>query len=386
MIVDKYGRRLIAVPHRHVKAQLLLADLTDVVFWRTLASHFSGEGTLAERLGVVSDIDSQSFRPMVDPPATLMSAEIFAHDYGLVSLGSSRHMELGRFMWKGVGRNQLAVRNNWLHSWGGLQQTEAIEEFVFSQKLASTGAVVKVKAVYAYDPSLYPDQFFILRDMTLPRLASVSVKFNTVKSLANVAEGYQQELKESGEEAWINLLERQWKLLLAGWVSPTPSVGNFDIAGRTLDMAGGRLFADVGHELFWYGMNENLERKMASPLDPLWWVIEHALVPLHARLWSINEERLKILARRFLSERSPIFSLPLHERLKFTDNKIQSGEWTNIKGNWYGCGKLAQPVNDIAALTKRKILEAEPTQELARSILGERPVDKECQQILGASA
>lgn len=386
MIVDKFGRRLIAVPHRHVKAQLVLADLTDALFWRTLAGYFPGEGTLAQRLGVVSDMNSQPFGPKVDAPPTLMAAEIFAHEYGLLSLGSSRHMEVGRFMWKGVGRNQLAVKNNWLHSWGGLMETEAMEEFLFSQKLAVTGGVVKVKAVYAYDPSLYPDQFFILRDMTLPRLASVSVKFNTAKSLAQTAEAYQQELKESGEVAWLRLLERQWKLLLAGWISPTPSIGNYDIAGRTLDMTGGRLFANTGLELFWYGMNENLERKMASPLDPLWWVIENALAPLHAALWSIEEQRLKNLARHFLSEHSALFALSFAERLKLADSKIKSGEWANIKGNWYGCGAPATDMTDIASLTKRKILEAAGAQDLARSVLGERVVEHECQLILGASA
>ena len=379
MNVDKFGRRLVAVPHRHVKAQLLLADLTDEVFWRTLAGHFPGEGALADRLSVVSDIDGQPFLPQGAPTATLMSAEIFAHDYGLVSLGSSRHMEVGRFMWKGVGRNQLAVRNDWLHSWGGLHQTEALEEFVFSQHLAATGAVAKVKAVYAYEQTLYPEQFFILRDMPLPRLASVSVKFNTEKSLATTAEAYQQELAETGDVAWINLLERQWKLLLAGWVAPTPSVGNYDIAGRTLDMAGGRLFAGADLELFWYD-----GQKVASPLDPLWWVVVHALAPLHARLWGTDQKRLCTLAHQFLCERSALFALSDSDRLPVARSNISEGAWSQVKGSWYGCGKLPRAVTDVAALTKRKLLEGHSAREIARTLLGDRSVDSKCQLILGA--
>lgn len=383
MMIDRFGRRLIHVPHRSVPAELLFCDMSDSGFWRSVDAALGGAGPLAQRLGVVSAPVAAVFLERDAVAQGQMYAEVFAHDYGLLSLGSARHMEQGRVMWKGVGRNQLAVRSDWLHSWGGLHQLEAVEEFVLSQQLRATGAVTKVKAVLAYDQAGYPGQYFLLRDMPLPRAVSVSVRFNEAKCLRLLADVYAAEMRESGLEAWRALVGRHWKLLTAGWVARTPAVGNYDVAGRTLDMTGGRLWTGVAQEIFWYDTSA-----VASPLDTIWWVIENALVPLHARLWGMPENELKSVAHAFLSERSAVFPLSQTERLQLCTQKLAAGSWTALRGQWFVCGEAGQHRLDFSALVKKKNLEygALTTSAQARSFLRdlalELPDEAECVRIL----
>ena len=385
-MIDRFGRRLIHVPHRHVPAELLLCDMSDMGFWRSVAQALPGDGPLATRLGVMSDPAPTVFMAKDTVSQGPMVAEVFAHDYGLLSLGSARHMEHGRVMWKGVGRNQLAVRSDWLHSWGGLHQLEGLEEFILSQKLRSTHAVTKVKAVLAYDQELYPGQCFILRDMPLPRLASVSVRFNSEKCLRELAAVYGHELGEAGQEAWGALLKRQWDLLNAGWVARTPAVGNYDVAGRTLDMTGGRLWSGLKHELFWYD-----ESTVSSPLDSFWWVIENALIPLHASLWKIPGPQLRSSAHQFLCERSAIFPLTPTERLQLVAQKIAAGHWSQVRSHWYTCGERPEGCLDVSAFLKKKNLEVGTLTSFAQaqSFLQDfalpLSVDSECARLLGIS-
>ena len=346
MLKDKFGRRLIQVPWKKARAELLLCDASDRNFWQELAELLGQTQNLKDTLGLETDLNATSTEPQE------MWAEVFAHDYGLFSLGSSRHLEAGRFMWKGVGKNQLALRTDWLHSWGGMGFEEGVEEFVLSQRLRSTGAVVAVKALLVYEQLSVPRRFLLLRDMTLPRLVSTSTKFNVDENFRRLANTYGKVLEEEGVQAWIALLERQVRLMKAGWAPASPSIGNYDVAGRTLDMTGGRLFEGLGVEFCYYDPTAALVRH-SSPLTSTEWIIKNGWAPLHSKMWSIDESKLLRLAQDYLREQSLYLRVDERDRGRMVAEKIASGEWSKIKNNWYACTRDTSQVRDVAAQLKK---------------------------------
>lgn len=66
---------------------------------------------------------------------TLLLVEKFSHPDAIAHLGSSRHALLGNIQIKGVGRNMLVSRLDYVHSWGGMFEIEAYFSYLVSNFL-----------------------------------------------------------------------------------------------------------------------------------------------------------------------------------------------------------------------------------------------------------
>lgn len=65
---------------------------------------------------------------------TPMLAERFLH-YDSAHLGSSRHAQIGNVQAKGIGRNMLVSRVDYIHAWGGATRTEGVYSYLISNFL-----------------------------------------------------------------------------------------------------------------------------------------------------------------------------------------------------------------------------------------------------------
>lgn len=323
MRFDEYGRRFISVPSVKVPAEVICTDETDTEFWAQLEK-FVG-APVRENLGLRSNYLHQTFLEK-DAPSSLTETEteIFAHEYFMKSLGSSRHLLLGRYLWKGVGRNQLAVQGDWLHSWGGMKFSEGVTEFILSSLLGSRYAV-PVKALLRYKDRTDGGGFFLLRDQRWPRLATVPYNHNR--------EAYSRSLKDTlanifgSVDPWEGFLSNLAGPYLKGFVHRSPTSANFDISGRLLDLSGSFFFPGKNIECVWMD-----EGKIENPLDPIFWLVENCFVPLYARALGIHPDLLLEKAKFFFSGRFLLFRKTPDEIRSLInklppESKVQFGNW-----------------------------------------------------------
>lgn len=324
MRMDELGRRLLGVPARQVSAEVIGIDETDQDFWAGLVPLVGAP--VRENLGIVSDYHHEAFL-RDKSPETSWETEIFSHEYFLRSLGSSRHLGQGRYMWKGVGRNQLAIHTDWLHSWGGMTLAEGLNEYVLSRLLGAACAV-PVKALLRYTK---PEQerggrFFLLRDQKLPRLATVPYS----QSLPSCSAALRKEM-----EPWIGDSD-PWDFFLStfttgsrkGFVHRSPTSANFDVLGRVIDLTGSFYFPATDVETFWVDGTGTVE----NPLTPLTWLVETIYLPLYARTYGLNSADLRRKYDAFFSEHFHLYRKSPRELLQLLRSIPQGSQKTF--GNW----------------------------------------------------
>jgi hypothetical protein len=294
--IDDHGRRMIRVPTRTAATQAVLGRWNeDAAFWDEYA-RLTGSFNLAPQCMA----DDQVFlAPDQVRPLSSYVTEVFAHDYNLLSLGSSRHVQLGRIQWKGCGRNALAVREDWNHSWGGLSLEEGLAEY-FTAGLLGQDAV-KIAGVLRY--SEQPQSYLLVRDFSLPRLVTIPLHASTIKTRQHLAQSLlAHEGKVNGRELWQSVLARWQRLITQGLLLPAFSVANIDVAGRLLDLQGAFLLPLTNRSTFLLPNEES--RPPVGLGDQLFWVAENFLARLYANLFDLKAQELVEEARSWMTENS----------------------------------------------------------------------------------
>lgn len=323
MRIDEFGRRFVSVPARSVPAELICRDDSDSEFWSGLEALVGVPATA--NLGLVSDYEHKRFLSAPMAESSEWETEVFSHEYFLMSLGSSRHLGRGRYLWKGVGRNQLAVQSDWLHSWGGMTFTEGLNEYVLSRLLGKTCAV-PVKALLRYKEKELGGSYFLLRDQEFPRLATVPYQHN----LPACARALRDHLSRwSGTaDPWEKFLETITTAYRKGFVHRSPTAGNFDVLGRLIDLTGSYYFPGNDVEIFWMNGSGNVE----NPLSPLMWMIETIYVPLYERILGTSSLRLRSRYEEYFSEHFHLFRRTPMEILR--QMRSYSEDERKSFGNW----------------------------------------------------
>ncbi len=294
MHIDDYGRRMIRVPTRTVATQAVLGRWDEEkAFWDEYAQQ---TGSLSLAPQSLAD-ESVFLAPGDVRPLSTYVTEVFAHDYNLFSLGSSRHVQLGRFQWKGSGRNALAVREDWTHSWGGLTLEEGLAEYFTSALLGED--TVKIAGVFRYEDQ--PQSYLLVRDFSLPRLATIPLRVSTQKARQHLAHTIlAHEGKADGRELWQSVLARWERLIKQGLLMPAFSVANIDVVGRLLDLHGAFLLPIKSAPTFL--LSNEPGRPPIGLGDQLFWVAENFLATLYANLFDLNAHQLVEEARSWMNK------------------------------------------------------------------------------------
>lgn len=313
MKIDQLGRRLIKVPWVKTAARPVALDLTDFNFWQELATLLSSDTPIYKNLGIKSNYQHETFLRQ-HTQDKCFEAELFAHEFTFKSVGSSRHLERGRFLWKGVGRNQLALQEDLIHSSGTMSLEEGLSEFIYSQILGKELAV-PVKGVFKYQsPENFPDSFLV-RDMQLPRLASVPILATTKDSLKNIGLKLEAFFGVSGKEAWSKLILTFIHQHQKGFVHRSATTANFDIAGRSLDLSGSKFFPGEGLEIF-----QMQKETPTNPLESIFWMIEKYYLPLYSSIWNIPHLELEKIQKDLFHEH---FNHIHSNKIEFEQNDIK---------------------------------------------------------------
>jgi hypothetical protein len=149
--------------------------------------------------------------------------------------GAGRNVIVGPGQYKGVGRNQLATRVDWLHCWGGMSVSEALSELIMERALEAKfpQASVPLLGLYLYEH--YPHAFLIRSSDTI-RCSQVvaNLREEEKKSIFNYLKRHlPPELLASQWHQFI--CERFIKLYQAGFYHESPTLENITVDGRVLD-------------------------------------------------------------------------------------------------------------------------------------------------------
>lgn len=285
MRLDHFGRRLITVPWTKAEAIPLALDYSDIGFWEGLGKLLQADIPLARNIGIRANYVHETFlkEPLKE---SMFEVELFAHEYTFRSIGSSRHLEKGRYQWKGTGRNQLALMSDFTHSWGGMSLEEGKDEFNFSQLLGPQYAV-PVKGIFQYTDRSNGSDCFLIRDMSLPRLATVPIKGSNDTTMKNCRHLLENFFKTEGRDIWLKFTKQIIDTHKMGFVSRSPTTANFDIAGRVIDLYGSTFLKGEDLEIVSY-QNDRFE----NPLAPVYWIVENYFSQLYSKMLGDSSESL----------------------------------------------------------------------------------------------
>ena len=168
------------------------------------------------------------------------TAELFAFGYyNGRNIGSARHINGDFYQIKGAGRNQLAIRNDYEHAWGGLEQNIGFREYVMANVLRGLDAqsVVNYFAFGSYRIKTMPQSAFILRGKFLPRLVQLSPFNLSEREIQNI----KVELSHVQINSLTDLIQTHIKkfvnLLLLGFYHTSYNFENITLDGKVLDAA-----------------------------------------------------------------------------------------------------------------------------------------------------
>lgn len=135
-----------------------------------------------ESLAFISAIEPRSFIAEPSESTLFMKSEIFAFGfYPLCNLGSSRHLHNDKYQIKGAGRNQLAIRRDHKHSWGGMAIEEGLLEYFYCHLARGINPATVINnfalGLLDSDEVEYDGQkslSIVFRERYLPRVAQLS--------------------------------------------------------------------------------------------------------------------------------------------------------------------------------------------------------------------
>jgi hypothetical protein len=158
---------------------------------------------------------------------------------------------------------------------------------------------VKIAGVFRYQES--PQSYLLVRDLSLPRLATVPLKVSTLKTRQHLAQTLlAHEGKGNGRQLWQSVLARWQRLITQGLLLPAFSVANIDVAGRLLDLQGAFLLAVKDTPTFL--LSKEAGRPPIGLGDQLFWVAENFLAPLYAGLFDLDARQLVEEARSWMTD------------------------------------------------------------------------------------
>jgi hypothetical protein len=199
---------------------------------------YSDKDNFLNELGIKTSIMSDPFTSKVEwdeyqnKTITLWSERFF--DPYCVDVGAGRNANLGPCQFKGIGRNNLAIRPDWLHSWGGMTIAETITEIVLEKLLSKNLSHLSVPVLGGFIYH-YTDNAFIIRSSDFIRchqLHPIMRKEDRDKIFSYMA----RKLCLDNSELWHRkILENFITLMKKGFYHQSPTLDNLTIDGRILD-------------------------------------------------------------------------------------------------------------------------------------------------------
>lgn len=178
---------------------------------------------------ILEDYDSfkNSFNDL-----TILLGEKFLSGYEMANSGSSRHIILKGLDIKGSGRNLLAHRVDFTHSWGGANLNEAILD-LFNGYLLHFSTPLGAERVIALSQTEFRNSFLIFRERSSHRVCNGTVKLmhedsiKTFKNLVNSFDGPEKYLRAHMIQIFSSILN--------GFFHGALNIENSLLSGKFID-------------------------------------------------------------------------------------------------------------------------------------------------------
>lgn len=183
---------------------------------------------------------------MSDPSELWLMAERFYWDHASFNLGSSRHILIHTLQLKGCGRNPMAIRPDFSHSWGGCylwQNLKAICFNILYQDLFPMG-IQKVAGVSIFldefiqeDTKTFELNSMLIREAKTYRLAQLmsGLDSNNIKSKREHQKHITDLLDNTSPSYLTNLYYQYGSMLALGFKNINITKENVTIDGSLID-------------------------------------------------------------------------------------------------------------------------------------------------------
>tara|TARA_B100001971_G_scaffold215182_1_gene259183 strand:- start:127439 stop:128677 length:1239 start_codon:yes stop_codon:yes gene_type:complete len=154
----------------------------------------------------------------------------------LISIGSSRHALFDGFQFKGVGRNLLAISDEYEYGWGGYRLDNIIDAFIKNEFLKKNSLIepLNLLGAFVFD-DMDRKNGLVIREANTFRLAQIAQGSLNRKDLKFVRNWFDENVKKNPEENLRSIIKNFINLKKLGITCMTPSYHNLTLCGRPID-------------------------------------------------------------------------------------------------------------------------------------------------------